>query len=129
MQRLSFLMVIIFILSLTDRYCYGQTQSYNPADLNWYLTALQRELTAAKEQIAKLKEDKGYDPKVKSLLKEASSQIQTIEAKLHELQTTKVATSNVLITMSVIKERWNTLRDDLVALATLVQYDPQNFTD
>jgi len=122
MQKLSFLMVILSILTLTNRYCYGQAQTYDPDDLNWYLTALQRELTAAKEQIQKLKEERGDDLKVKSLLMESSSQIHTIEAKLQELQTKKVSALSLLIAMSVIKERRNTLRDNLADLETLVPY-------
>lgn len=129
MQKLSVLPAFIALQFLTSTYGYGQTTTYKPSDINWYTKTLQREATTAREQLKKFKEDKGYDPQALKLIDEASTEIRNIEGKLQELQTKKMTTSTVLINMSVIKDKRNTVKDDLVALGALIPTGPKNFPE
>jgi hypothetical protein len=129
MSKLLLGLAVIGVQLIISTECYAQKTGYNPTDLNWYLKNLQREIATAKEQLKKFKEDKGYDPQAVKLIDEASSEIRNIEDKLQQLQTKTISTSTALLTMSVIKEKSEVVKDDLVSLGALIPSGPKNFPE
>lgn len=129
MSKVFVISAILLSTFLMNAPCVGQTQNTPPSDLKWYLNALQRELGTTKEQLNKLKEEKGFDAEGSRLINESFSEIRAIEAKVHDLQSKKMASSLVVMNMSIIKERRGVIRDNLVALNILIPNAPQNYPE
>jgi hypothetical protein len=125
LKALTFLIILLLI----PLQSFGLNQPNSLSDLGWYIKALQRELETSKEQLNKVKEDKGFDAEASRLISESISEIRAIEAKLQEMQTKKMANSQVLLNMSIIKERRGVLRDNLVALGIMMPYGPKHFPE